>query len=86
VPDSGAIHRAARTNFRTKRGRARASANGEYAFRNLEAGEHTVAARHDGREYAVAVRVPDGPALVKGVDVASRVRVNCSRNTVSYVR
>ncbi|MGH9308044.1 MAG: carboxypeptidase regulatory-like domain-containing protein [Vicinamibacterales bacterium] len=45
-------------------------ANGQYAFRNLPAGEYTVVAKHDGRDHSVAVRVPDGPALVKNIDLA----------------
>ncbi len=44
-------------------------ANGRYAFRNLPAGEYTVVATHDGRKHTVAVSVPDGPALVKDIDV-----------------
>ena len=44
--------------------------NGRYAFRNLPAGEYTIVAKHDGREHTVAVSVPDGPALVKDIDLA----------------
>jgi hypothetical protein len=44
--------------------------NGQYAFRDLEPGEYTIVAKHDGREYIAAVRVPDGPAFVKDADVA----------------
>ncbi len=45
-------------------------ANGQYAFRNLPAGQYTIVAKHDGREHIAAVSVPDGPALVKDVDLA----------------
>jgi hypothetical protein len=45
-------------------------AGGQYAFRNLPAGEYTIVARHDGREFVAAVNVPDGPAFVKDVDLA----------------
>jgi cell division septation protein DedD len=45
-------------------------ANGDYAFRSLAAGDYTVSARHGGREYVVTVKVPDGPAIVKGADIA----------------
>jgi hypothetical protein len=45
-------------------------ANGQYTFRDLAAGEYTVVARHAGREYVAAVSVPDGPGLVKNVNVA----------------
>ena len=46
------------------------NANGQYAFRNLPAGEYKVVAKHEGREHVVAVHVPDGPALVKDIDLA----------------
>lgn len=45
-------------------------ANGQYAFRNLPAGSYTVVAKQEGREYTVAVNVPEGPALVKDIDLA----------------
>jgi hypothetical protein len=45
-------------------------ASGQYTFRDLEAGEYTIVARHEGREFVATVRVPDGPAFVKDVDVA----------------
>src|SRR5262249_17841967 len=45
-------------------------ADGRYTFRNLAAGEYTVVTRRDGREHSVLVRVPEGPALVKDVDLA----------------
>lgn len=45
-------------------------ASGQYAFRNLPAGEYTVVATHGGRDHSIAVRVPDGPALVKDIDLA----------------
>lgn len=45
-------------------------ASGAYAFRNLPAGQYTVVATHDGRDYTAAVSVPDGPALVKDIDLA----------------
>jgi cell division septation protein DedD len=42
---------------------------GQYAFRNLPAGRYTIVARRDGRENSAAVSVPEGPAVVKDVDV-----------------
>jgi cell division septation protein DedD len=45
-------------------------ANGQYAFRDLPPGEYTIVANHNGRDHVVTVSVPEGPALVKGVDVA----------------
>jgi hypothetical protein len=45
-------------------------ARGQYAFRNLPAGQYTIVAKHEGREHIAAVSVPDGPALVKDVDLA----------------
>lgn len=44
--------------------------NGLYAFRDLPPGEYTVVAEHDGQEHVATVTVPDGPALVKDMDVA----------------
>jgi hypothetical protein len=44
--------------------------SGRYAFRNLPAGQYTVVAMHGGREHIAAVSVPEGPALVKDVDLA----------------
>ena len=43
---------------------------GQYTFRDLAAGQYTVVARHAGREYSEVVRVPDGPSLVRNVNVA----------------
>jgi hypothetical protein len=43
---------------------------GQYAFRDLPAGDYTVVVRHDGREHTIAVTVPEGPALVKDIDLA----------------
>jgi cell division septation protein DedD len=45
-------------------------AGGQYAFRNLPAGRYTIVLKHDGREHIAAVRVPEGPALVKDIDLA----------------
>jgi hypothetical protein len=45
-------------------------ANGQYAFRNLPPGEYTIVAKHNGRDHIVAVSVPEGPAIVKDIDVA----------------
>jgi len=45
-------------------------ANGQYAFRDLAAGEYTIVAKHDGREYFATISVPDGPASLKNADVA----------------
>jgi cell division septation protein DedD len=45
-------------------------AQGQYAFRDLPPGDYTVVARRDGREQRSSVTVPDGPALVKDVDMA----------------
>jgi cell division septation protein DedD len=45
-------------------------AGGQYAFRDVPPGAYTVVARLDGREQRSNVTVPDGPALVKDVDVA----------------
>lgn len=45
-------------------------ANGQYAFRDLAAGEYTITAKHDGREYFATVSVPDGPALLKNIDLS----------------
>ncbi len=44
-------------------------AKGQYAFRNLPTGEYTIVAKQDGRESTAAVSVPEGPALVRDVDV-----------------
>ena len=60
----------AAVELRPLRRQAVTDANGDYAFRNLAAGEYTVAAKHEGREYVATVKVPEGPATVKGVDVA----------------
>lgn len=45
-------------------------ANGLYTFRDLPAGEYTIVAKHNGREHLARVTVPDGPALVRNLDVA----------------
>ncbi|HEY7502397.1 MAG TPA: carboxypeptidase regulatory-like domain-containing protein [Vicinamibacterales bacterium] len=45
-------------------------ANGQYAFRNLPPGEYTIVATHNGRDHVVGVSVPEGPAIVKDMDVA----------------
>jgi cell division septation protein DedD len=45
-------------------------ADGQYAFRNLSPGEYTIVAKHNGRDSVVAVSVPEGPAIVKDIDVA----------------
>lgn len=45
-------------------------ASGQYAFRNLPAGDYTVAVNLDGYEKRVAVHVPEGPVLMKDVDLA----------------
>jgi hypothetical protein len=45
-------------------------ANGQYAFRDLPPGEYTIVAKHSGRDHVVAVSVPEGPAIVKDMDVA----------------
>lgn len=45
-------------------------ANGQYAFRNLPAGDYTLVATVDGHEQRRAVTVPDGPALMKDIDLA----------------
>ena len=43
--------------------------NGQYAFRNLPAGELTIVAKHDSRTRITTVSVPEGPALVKDIDL-----------------
>ena len=58
-------------------------ARGQYAFRNLPAGQYTVSVRHEGREYSVAVTVPDGPALLTNVDVAVLPGSSTSRPSVA---
>jgi hypothetical protein len=45
-------------------------ANGQYAFRDLPPGEYTIVAKHGGRDHVQAVSVPEGPAVVKDMDVA----------------
>jgi hypothetical protein len=45
-------------------------ANGQYAFRDLAAGEYTIVAKHDGREYFARVNVPDGPTFLKNIDLS----------------
>lgn len=45
-------------------------ANGLYTFRDLPSGEYTIAALHNGQERIVALSVPDGPALLRDMDVA----------------
>ena len=45
-------------------------ASGHFNFRNLPAGQYTVVAKYEGGEYLVPVSVPDGPALVKDIEIA----------------
>jgi hypothetical protein len=45
-------------------------AEGQYAFRNLPAGRYTIVARRDGRENTTAVSLPEGPAIVRDVELA----------------
>ena len=45
-------------------------ASGQYAFRDLPPGEYTIVAKHGGRDHVQAVSVPEGPAVVKDMDVA----------------
>jgi hypothetical protein len=52
------------------RQKAVTDANGQYAFRDLDAGQYTIVTRHDGREYFAQVTVPNGPTFLKNVDVA----------------
>jgi cell division septation protein DedD len=42
---------------------------GQYAFRNLPAGDYTIEAKEAGREHAAAVNLPEGPAIVKDVEL-----------------
>jgi cell division septation protein DedD len=42
---------------------------GRYAFRNLPAGHYTIATKEDGREDSAAVTLPEGPAIVKDVEL-----------------
>ena len=44
--------------------------NGQYAFRDVPPGDYRVVATHGAGEYAAAVHVPAGPALVRNVDIA----------------
>lgn len=44
-------------------------AKGQYVFRNLPAGHYTVVAKQGGREDIAAVRVSEGPAIVRDADV-----------------
>jgi cell division septation protein DedD len=50
--------------------RAVSDANGVYTFRDLPPGAYTIVAVHHGREYVASVNVPNGPAIVKDMDVA----------------
>jgi hypothetical protein len=45
-------------------------ANGQFAFRGLPPGEYKIVAKHNGRDHVVAVSIPEGPAMMKDVDVA----------------
>jgi cell division septation protein DedD len=45
-------------------------ANGLYTFRDLTPGDYRIVATHHGREYVASVSVPNGPAIVRDVDVA----------------
>jgi len=42
---------------------------GRYAFRNLPAGRYTIVAKEDGREHSAAVILPEGPAIVKDLEL-----------------
>jgi len=42
---------------------------GRYAFRNLPAGHYTIVAKEDGVENSAAVNLPEGPAIVKDVEL-----------------
>ncbi|MGH9371866.1 MAG: carboxypeptidase regulatory-like domain-containing protein, partial [Vicinamibacterales bacterium] len=44
-------------------------AQGQYAFRNVPAGHYTIVAKQGGRENTAAVSIPEGPAIVRDVDV-----------------
>jgi cell division septation protein DedD len=44
-------------------------ARGQYAFRNLPAGRFTIVAKQAGRENSAAVSLPEGPAIVKDVEL-----------------
>jgi cell division septation protein DedD len=45
-------------------------ADGSYAFRDLPAGAYTVVTTQGGQQHTARVVVPEGPSLVKDVDVA----------------
>jgi cell division septation protein DedD len=45
-------------------------AGGTYIFRDLPAGNYVVVATYRGHEYTAAVSVPEGPALLRDIDVA----------------
>jgi len=50
--------------------RAVTDANGLYTFRDLPAGAYTIVAAHRGREYVASVSIPNGPTIVRDMDVA----------------
>jgi cell division septation protein DedD len=50
--------------------RAVTDANGLYTFRDLAAGAYTIVAAHRGREYVASVSMPNGPTIVRDMDVA----------------
>ncbi len=62
--------RGATVELQPLRRQAVTDANGQYAFRNVPAGEYTIVAKYNGRDQTIAVSVPEGPAIVKDVDVA----------------
>jgi hypothetical protein len=44
--------------------------NGQYAFRDLPSGQYKIVTRYEGHEHVAAVTVPEGPTVVRDVDVA----------------
>jgi hypothetical protein len=44
--------------------------NGNYVFRDLSAGAHSIVVVHEGHPYIVTARVPDNPATLRNVDLA----------------
>jgi hypothetical protein len=48
---------------------SQAADDGSFVFRNLKPGTHTLVALAGGREVRRRVEVPEGPALVNGIEL-----------------